>query len=105
VGILDDREIDIEEAQKFLYSAPDIDLLPNLPCRLNAKDVAFILSVSVPTQNTGAVRVRIRRSSARLRLATEFLEETRAGVIGFAFMHKPICGDFSAHRQTLPVNR
>ncbi|WP_062327428.1 helix-turn-helix domain-containing protein [Treponema endosymbiont of Eucomonympha sp.] len=49
MGILDDREIDIEEAQKFLYSDPDIDLLPNLPCRLNAKDAAFILSVSVPT--------------------------------------------------------
>jgi hypothetical protein len=49
VGILDDRDLNVEEAQKFLYSAPDIDLLPNLPCRLNAKDAAFILSVSVPT--------------------------------------------------------
>jgi hypothetical protein len=49
VSILDDRDLDAEEEQKFLYSAPDIELLPSFPRRLSAKDTAFVLSVSIPT--------------------------------------------------------
>ncbi len=49
MSILDDRDLDVEEEQKFLYSAFDIELLPSLSRRLSSKDAAFVLSVSVPT--------------------------------------------------------